>query len=443
VSVVGGDCATIAADPDGGLWLGSGDRDPVVARVDGELVNRLGVPERPPGTVFQGSPLVAAANGTVVVVVPQPGGAASTTANAATLATDLELDVAMPATSGLPAGHESPSALTPLDDRGTTLGLATYPVVTDDADGSYRWTTHETALGLDAAGAVVEALGDAPVGPDGSLGGIVTTANGQEALATVADAGDAPAPAGPLGDVVASRRPNGGAWSARRVVAGGDGRQAVNAVVATPAGTVVGVGEEQVADAASGEVRATPLVLSGNGTTFERIAVVGARDGLQLRGACPGPAGTVVAVGAGPAGPVIVSIDPVGGVAGVLAAAALPAGAAPERCAGDGRAVLLAGPRTLLASTDGRTFAPVEGRRAGEIITAVAAGPGGFAVVGTTPAGDGFALGGRDPGSLRRLAAPTLEGSGSHVPTGVVVGDRGVLVLGLGDGAPIVWPADR
>ena len=53
---------------------------PTVYRVRDQVVDRLGVPPRPPGTIFAGQPLVAAAAGVVVVAVPQPGGVATSTA---------------------------------------------------------------------------------------------------------------------------------------------------------------------------------------------------------------------------------------------------------------------------------------------------------------------------------------------------------------------------
>ncbi len=441
VPVVGGGCATTAADPDGGIWLASGDRAPDVFRVSVDLVDRLGVLSRPAGTLFEGPPLVAVSDGTVVVVTPQPGGAASTSAPSATLATDLELDVAMPATSGLPAGHESPVGVVPLDDRGTTIGLATYPIVTDGADGSYRWTTHVTAHRL-AGREIVAAPDEAPVGPDGSLGGIVTTTAGQVALATVVDADLDAGAAGPIGDVVVSRRPDGGSWSAREVIDGGAGRQAIEAVAAS-GDIVVGVGEEQLVDPGTGATTTAPLVLAGDGTTFTRVAVDGAPEGLSLSGVCPGPDGTVVAVGSGPSGSTVVSVDPTAATASVLPAGAVPAGAAPEHCAGDGRAVLLAGPGALLASTDATTFRPVPGLGVGDTVTAVAAGVDGFAVAGSTAGGDGFVLAGADPSTLQALDAPLLTGVGEHDPTGVIVRAHDVLVLGLGDGGPVVWPVPR
>ena len=56
-------------------------------------------------------------------------------------------------------------------------------------------------------------------------------------------------------------------------------------------------------------------------------------------------------------------------------------------CAGDGDVVLLAADRALLTSSDGATVVPLGGLAPGEVVTGVAAGPGGFAVTGTTPGG--------------------------------------------------------
>jgi hypothetical protein len=74
----------------------------------------------------------------------------------------------------------------------------------------------------------------------------------------------------------------------------------------------------------------------------------------------------------------------------------------------------------------------------GEQITAIAAGPSGPAVVGTTADGDGFLLLGP---TLARVGVPAMTGAGTHVPTGVVVRPDDVVVLGLADGAPATWVA--
>ena len=307
VPVPGGGCGTIATDDEGGVWLAAVAGDPVVFRVRDQLVDRLGVPPRPPGTVFDGQPLVAAAGGTVVVAVPQPGGVATSTASSVTLTTELELDAAMTMTTGATPGHAAPVAVVPLDDRGQVAGVATYPVVTDGADGSYRWTTTLHAGAVDASGALVAEDGVAPVGPDGDLGGIVRIATGDVALATVDDADAAPGTAGAVGDVVLSRR-QGGAWSAPDVVVGGPGRQAVGAVVAT-GDLAVGVGDQVTTDPAGTPV-VVPLVVATNGTTTRTIPLDGRAQSLTA--ACPGPAGTVVAIGTDAAGASVVTTIDIG-----------------------------------------------------------------------------------------------------------------------------------
>lgn len=435
VPVAGGGCGTIAPDADGGVWLASTAGDPVVFRVTGQLVDRLGVPGRPPGTVFAGTPLVAAAGGTVVVAVPQPGGVATAAAPSVALTTDLELDVAMPSTTGAPPGHPGPTGVVPLDDRGNTVGITTYPVVVDAADGSYRWTTELTAARLDATGNLVADERAAPPGPAGRLGGIVGLDRGDVVLATVLDADLAAGYGGPVGDVVMSSRDEGGAWRSRDLVAGGAGRQAVHAVVAAD-GVAVGVGEEVTLDAAGATV-IVPLVLTSDGTTTRRIpAEVGA---VSFAAACPGPGGTVFAIGSDMAtgAAIVATID---ARAETVLTAPGPANLALPACAGDGQAVLLAAAGTLVASADAVTFTPVTAALGpSDRVTAIAAGPAGFAVTGTTVTGDGFVLHGARSDGLARLDAPALGGPGDQEPTGLVVGADDIVVLGLDDGAPTSW----
>jgi hypothetical protein len=434
VPVAAGGCGTIAPDADGGVWLASTVGDPVVFRATGQLVDRLGVPARPPGTVFAGAPLVAAAGGTVVVAVPQPGGVATAAAPSVALTTDLELDVAMPATTGATPGHPAPTGVVPLDDRGGRVGITTYPVVVDAADGSYRWTTSLTAARLDAAGELVAAARAAPAGPEGALGGIVGLGAGDVALATVLDEDMAAGYGGPVGDVVMSSRDSDGAWRRREIVAGGAGRQAVQAVVAA-GGVAVGVGEEVTLDAAGAMVVA-PLVLASDGTSTRRIpAAVGA---VSFAAACPGPGGTVFAVGTDTAtgAGVVATIDV---RAETVTTATGPAGLTSPGCAGNGETILMAVEGSVIASTDGITFTPVATVGPGERVTALAAGPSGFAVAGTTVTGDGFVLHGGRADALRRLAAAALGGPGDQEPTGLVVRAGDVVVLGLDDGAPTTW----
>ena len=88
-----------------------------------------------------------------------------------------------------------------------------------------------------------------------------------------------------------------------RSSAGGPGRQAVNAVVAS-GDLAVGVGEQVTTDAAGASVVA-PLVVVTNGTTTRTIPLDGRAQ--TLTAACPGPAGTVVAIGTDAAGATVVT----------------------------------------------------------------------------------------------------------------------------------------
>ena len=148
-----GECGTIDVDDEGGVWLAATvGGQPVVYRILDGAVDRLGVPVRPPGTIFAGPRLVAAEGGTVVAALGQPGGVAVSSASAVALTTGLELDAAMTATTGAPPGHQVPVAVVPFDDRGAVAGVLTSPFVVDDPDGSYTWTTRAAAARLDASG---------------------------------------------------------------------------------------------------------------------------------------------------------------------------------------------------------------------------------------------------------------------------------------------------
>jgi hypothetical protein len=433
-----GECDTIHIDDEGGAWLAATVAgEPVVYRSLDGVVDRLGVPARPPGTIFGGPRLVAAAGGTVVAALGQPGGVAVSSASSVALTTGLELDAAMSATTGAPAGHPGPVAVVPFDDRGVVAGVLTSPYVVDDPDGSYRWTTRAAAARIDAEGRLQSDPRAAPMGADGNFGGIVTTPGGGVALATVPD--PAPPPdAGSIGDVVTARRRHG-SWSARQPVLDGAGRQAVNAVVAVDA-TVVGVGERTSTDALAGAEQLEPLVLISDGAAFEPVPV---EDGgaATLTAACRAPDGTVLAFGRDAAGAnIAVVID----VAAQRATARPgPPGAAPIGCASTNDAVVVAAADGVTSTVDGERYDALDVLRPGEAISAVAAGPGAVAVVGTTPQDDGFVVLLGPDGRPTRLDDPALGGRGDHVPTGVVVRATDIIVLGLDDGAPRSWRIAR
>ena len=212
------------------------------------------------------------------------------------------------------------------------------------------------------------------------------------------------------------------------MVAGGAGRQAAAAVVASGYEAVV-VGEQMVADPA-GAIGVSPLVLVSDGIESRTIAVDA--PGVSLVAACPGPGGTVLAVGHEDTSgrSLLVMVDAARDAVTIPARG--PDGVTVTSCAGDGDVVLLAADRALLTSSDGATVVPLGGLAPGEVVTGVAAGPGGFAVTGTRPGSDGFLLVGSSPDALVRVEVPALGGAGVQEPTGVVVHDDGVVVLGLG-----------
>ena len=430
-----GGCMTLAADDEGGVWLAAAGPAPLVFHARDGAVDLLGVPVRPPGTIFAGAPLVAASGATVVAVVPQPGGAAVSVAPKVALTTGLELDASMAAATGVPAGVALPVAVTVLDDRGTVAGIASFPVVTDAVDGSYRWSTSVAAARVGGAGELEPDERAAPIGPDGNVGGIVSIGRREVALGTVVDAELTAGTGGPIGDVVVSRRSGSGGWSPRSVVAGGPGRQAITAVVAA-GGRIVGVGEQRAVDPAAGAEQVTPLVVVGDGDTFEPVVVDGG-GASSLTSACTLADGTVLAVGvdtvSGAA--VAVAIDPATGTA---TARPGPAGPAPIGCAATPDGVVVAAATALARSRDGVTFEPLDVLRPRDTVTALAGGPSGVAIVGVDATGDGFVLAG-PPSAPQRVEAPSLTGVGDHVPTGVVARADGVLVLGLADGAPATW----
>ena len=219
VPVAGGGCSTLAADDEGGVWLATGAAEPAVFRVRDQLVDRLGVPPRPPGTIFAGPPLVAVAAGTVVVAVPQPGGVATSTAASVTLTTDLELDAAMVPSTGATPGHAAPVAVVPLDDRGHAVGVRDVSrrhrrrrrlvPLDDDAATRARWTRRVASWPTTVP---PRADRTATWAASSRIG------NGDVSLATVDDADTAPGTTGPVGDVVLSQRRATGPWSSREVV---------------------------------------------------------------------------------------------------------------------------------------------------------------------------------------------------------------------------------
>ena len=153
----------------------------------------------------------------------------------------------------------------------------------------------------------------------------------------------------------------GGAWSAREVVAGGAGRQAVAAVVAA-GDEAVAVGEQVVADPA-GAIGVSPLVLVSDGTESRTIAVD--VPGVSLVAVCPGPGGTVLAVGHEDTSgrSLLVTIDAARDAVTIPTPG--PDGVTVTSCAGDGDVVLLAADRALLTSTGRGDRRPARWTRAG------------------------------------------------------------------------------
>ena len=338
---------------------------------------------------------------------------------AVTLTTDLELDAAMVATSGAPPGHAAPVAVVPLDDRGDAVGVATYPVVADGADGSYRWTTTLRAGARGRVGCArrrracrTRRAGRRPRRHRPAA------ATGDVSLATVDDADTGPGAPGAVGDVVLSHRRGAGRWSSREVVVGGPGRQAVDAVVATGE-LAVGVGEQVTTDPAGTTVVA-PLVVVTNGTTTRTIPLDG--QAQTLTAACPGPAGTVVAIGTDAAGATVVTTIDVD--ADVVTTVPAPPGISDHRVRGPRRRVAARrGAVAVRVSRRRRRSSRVAALAPGERIVAIGAGPAGFAVTGShgrrATASSSPAT---DVRQLARVEVPALGGVGEQVPTGVIVG---------------------
>jgi len=179
-------------------------------------------------------------------------------------------------------------------------------------------------------------------------------------------------------------------------------------------------------------------VLVGTAADPEVVDVdVDERAGVSLVAACAGPASrpdTVTAVGVDDAGRGVVAIvDP---VAATVEVAPAPLDLAPIGCAAIDDETVVVGADAAIAIGDDTSPRPLDVLRRGERITAIAAGPSGPAVVGTTADGDGFLLLGP---TLARVRVPDMVGPGTHVPTGVVVRTDDVVVLGLADGAPATW----
>ena len=389
------ECGTIAVDDEGGVWL-TGDRraaQPVVVprprrrrrppRRAGASAGHASSPGRassPP----RAAPLVAA--------LAQPGGVPvqrvvrSPDDRPRARRGDARDD-------GCAAGHRFRSAVVPFDDRGAVVGMLTSPLVLDDADGSYRWTTARRSAGRRAAASARDAAPHRRA-PTATSVGSSPRRTADVALATVPDPSPTP-DAGSIGDVVArdapttaGRRGAGARW--RRSPGRERGRRRRRQRRGRRRAVEPSTPRRRRAAGAAGARRRRLDVRAGRRRRRRR--------GVAHRGV-PAPDGSVLAFGARRCGgrPSRSSVDPVAGRASMRPG---PPGSAPVGCASTNDTIFVASAGTVMSTVDVERYDPLDVLRPGEAVTAIAVGPGAVAVTGTTPLGD----------ALRAAARPHRAG---------------------------------
>lgn len=349
-------CADVAVDTEGGVWLGGATSFVATFyRVLGGVVDRAFVYETDVDGVMDDDVRFDVSGGVLAVAAPVPGGMVSGFGTVAD-ATDIAQPRAITSVGGPPKSHEIIVGVSVINDASRVVGLDLYPqLITERGSVTYSPRTFTYTLGPD--GTPVAAPEAAPIDPQtgGNMTGIASLPGLDVSLATVSDTTGEDY-TGRVGDVVVSRRPAGGAWSPFQTVAGGIGAQVVRDVVAV-GGLVVGVGSDTVANQDSNVDEGTPLVLVGDGTTFERIELdVGGSTFTRMLSACALPTQQVLALGYDLATDQAFSaiIDPVARTATVQPPSISPPSAVPLRCveAPDGALVEVANDiGTVLYST--------------------------------------------------------------------------------------------
>lgn len=411
-------------------------------RVLGGVVDRALIYETDVNGVMDDEVRFDVSGGVLAVATPVPGGMVSgfgTIGNA----TDIGAPRRIGSAGGPPESHEIIAGVSVVNDANGVVGLDLYPrVLTERGSVTYSPRTFTYVLGPDGTPVA------APVDPQtgGNMTGIVSLPGLDVSLATVSDTTGEDY-TGRVGDVVVSRRPAGGAWSSFETVFGGLGAQVVRDVVAVN-GMVVGVGTDTVTNQDTNVDEGSPLVLVGDGTTFDRIELdVGGSRYARILSACALPSQQVLALGYDLATNRAFSaiIDPVARTATVQPPSISPPSAVPVRCveAPDGALVEVADDTgtVLYSTTDGLTFRTLD-VFTDEESSPTAQGVVGVAVVGSTgPAGeDAFVLFGRTIDTLQRVVVPTFSGGGVREATGVVIAEGIIYVLGTINGSAVVWP---
>lgn len=441
-------CADIAVDADGGVWLGGATSFVATFyRVLGGVVDRAFVYETDVDGVMDDDVRFDVSGGVLAVAAPVSGGMVSGFGTVAD-ATDIARPRGITSVGGPPASHEIIVGVSVINDASRVVGLDLYPqLITERGSVTYSPRTFTYTLGAD--GTPVAAPDAAPTDPQtgGNMTGIASLPGLDVSLATVSDT-TGEEYTGRVGDVVVSRRPAGGTWSPFEIVAGGLGAQVVRDVVAV-GGLVVGVGSDTVTNQDTNVDEGTPLVLVGDGATFERIELdVGGSKFTRMLSACALPTQQVLALGYDRATDQAFSaiIDPVARTATVRPPSISPPSAVPLRCveAPDGALVEVADDTgtVLYSTTDGVTFRPLDVFADDESSPTAQGGVAGVAVVGRTgPAGeDAFVLFGRTIDTLQRVEVPTFVGAGRQEATGVVIAEGVIYVLGTINGSAVVWP---
>ena len=257
------------------------------------------------------------------------------------------------ATSGATPGHAAPVAVGTAR-RSRLVARRDLPVVTDGADGSYRWTTTLHAGAVDETGASWPTT----VPPRGSRRqpGRHRRARGRRGLAGHRRRLRAPRPRtpGPVGDVVLSRRRPPSLVAARgrprrARSAGGERRRRGRR---RSVGRCRRTGHRWTQRARRSDAARRRHERDHDAYDPAR------RPGSTLSAACPGPAGTVVAIGTDANGATVVTTIDV--EADAVTTVPAPLGSSITRVRGRRRpSCCFAGERALFASADAATFEPV------------------------------------------------------------------------------------
>ena len=281
---LGTDCTSITSTG-GGVLFGVNDLDSAIIAVDTAGTGRAAYAPRPSGHISSDPPLVAPGPAGVVAVSVQSRGLAAGVDNG---------DGSIEATAtGLPVGAPTVFDVTigPVI-AGTAATVSIFPVVTEQANGAYRWGPRQSWLQSPELKnwAVTAAFDNTDIDHVASTG---TLDVGFSAGADPADADDG----GPIFGIVAWSRGPDEQWQSHGIVLGGPGGQAVDDLRIFEGGFVA-VGASTTRDPSTGAQSSTPVALtSPDGLNWTAENVPATQPSTRLNRVCPVAGGNVVAFG--------------------------------------------------------------------------------------------------------------------------------------------------